>query len=120
MDDAREPSNAAGPDLPRPADHEVGVRSTVSHRMFSVRTWPLGSFQAEVGYVKVNEAGLINIKFRQSFQNTPALLMTSHGYISILGIKVPLPVFTFKATRTGFSLFSFATDGWVSYLAWEL
>lgn len=123
MDETPFPGDA-DPVNPAAIQQRVGTKSTVVHRGFSAKLWPIGRLQGETGLLRITESGLFTVSFATSFPNAPAIVHTALGYLefNILGItiRVPMPIFITSVSSSSFRVLSLANTGTVSYIAWEL
>lgn len=109
----------AGPLIEESSSFRVGAKSTNQSQSISLRTWPLGKRQIEMGFTHIQEQGLIKIPFKNTFPKTPSIHKTAFGTVEFFGIRVPMPIFLWSVEPTGFTVWSLASNGWISYLAIE-
>lgn len=99
----------------------VGRMSTVQRANFSTKIWPFGTKAVEMGWVHVTDfLANIRVNFKTPFSGSPGFLQGKLGFIYILGIRIPAPMFIIAVDEQGFNILSVVTDGWLSYLAWQL
>lgn len=100
-----------------------GVKSIVRRTSLSTKMWPLGKRHVEMGWVHITDfLETIRVDFKTPFNGTPAFIKSELGHVKIpiIDMRLPAPIFVTNVDSKGFSIFSGVTEGWLSYLAWEL
>lgn len=96
----------------------VDVRSSAVR----IPIFPLWLRQArwiETGLVEIKSWGRSRVNFRGDYGDTPGFVFGKLGWMSVLGIKIPVPIFIYGVDKDGFDIFSFASSGWIGYIAFE-